>query len=132
MKAMSQAKARAIVAERAGGVCEVGIASVCQGRSAGLHHRRKRSAGGLWAPSNLLAACGDGTTGCHGWIEGHPKNARAKGWWIFTGDGAPDAVPLVMHANAMSRWWLLADDGSISPHLRPHSARPPDGLGSPS
>ena len=114
MSAMSQAKARAIVAVRSGDGCEVGIPGICAGYAQSVHHRRKRSAGGLWAPSNLLATCGDGTRGCHGWIEAHPKDAHLAGWWLRTGDGAPETVPLRMHANAMGRWWQLADDGSVT------------------
>lgn len=37
---------------------------------------------GINLPSNLLTLCGSGTTGCHGWVEGHPEWAKAQGWSV--------------------------------------------------
>ena len=50
-------------------------------------HRVARGMGGSrWAginlPSNLLTLCGSGTTGCHGWVEGHPLWAMGHGWAV--------------------------------------------------
>jgi hypothetical protein len=39
-----------------------------------MHHRRFRSQGGPWTPSNILHLCGDGTRGCHGRIT------KPDGW----------------------------------------------------
>jgi hypothetical protein len=47
-----------------------------------LHHRQLRSQGGKNVASNLIAACGSGTTGCHGFIHGHPKIAIEAGWIV--------------------------------------------------
>jgi len=48
-------------------------------------HRVARGMGGTRAawinqPANLLTLCGSGTTGCHGWVESHPKDATALGY----------------------------------------------------
>lgn len=37
-------------------------------------------------PRNLVALCGSGTTGCHGWIESHRELALAQGWLIASLD----------------------------------------------
>lgn len=57
------------------------------GRAVGrfsLHHRRMRSHpfDGLHEPSNLILLCGSGTTGCHGWVHAHPKEAMRDGWLV--------------------------------------------------
>jgi len=44
-----------------------------------LHHRQLRSQGGQNTAANLIALCGSGTTGCHGWVHAHPKSATALG-----------------------------------------------------
>jgi AhpD family alkylhydroperoxidase len=44
-----------------------------------LHHRQLRSQGGKNTAANLIALCGSGTTGCHGWVHAHPADARAVG-----------------------------------------------------
>ena len=110
----SQARGRLVVAARSGGGCEVGIEGVCQGAATNIHHRLKRSHGGTWAPSNLLALCGSGTTGCHGYIEAHPNYSRQFGYWIFTGDGEPNTVSVYLHAHTVPRWVLLDDEGSMT------------------
>lgn len=50
-------------------------------------HRVARGMGGsrleaINLPSNLLTLCGSGTTGCHGWVEHHPRWAQAHGWSV--------------------------------------------------
>ena len=47
-----------------------------------LHHRMKRGQGGTWSPANCVMVCGDGTRGCHGWIEGHPDAAAEEGFHV--------------------------------------------------
>lgn len=89
---------RRLVYARAGGRCEVGATMECQGRRGlfdpitgrSLHHRRPRRMGGTRAvdihdPSNLLAVCGNGTRGCHGWIESHRRAASEQGWLLASG-----------------------------------------------
>lgn len=54
----------------------------CGQRAANWHHRLPRSRGGPDDPINLVALCGSGTTGCHGWVEHHPEQARRDRWTI--------------------------------------------------
>jgi hypothetical protein len=51
------------------------------------HHRKAGQMGGRSGaehnqPSNLLALCGDGTRGCHGWVESHRALGYALGWLV--------------------------------------------------
>ena len=110
---MDEARAREIVAQRSEDRCEIAVPGVCRGIRRSVHHRRKRSQGGDWRPSNLLAACGDGTTGCHGYVEARPRWANEHGLWLFAGDGEPHEVSVFMRwANSRS-WYLLDDDGML-------------------
>lgn len=80
---------------RSGGRCEVGIPGECKGKATNRHHRRRRNInadGKADTLGNLLHLCGSGTTGCHGWITAHPRDARRFGWIILTTDD-PDLVP---------------------------------------
>lgn len=47
-----------------------------------VHHRLPRSRGGPHDLFNLVALCGDGTRGCHGWVEHNPEAAREDGWTV--------------------------------------------------
>lgn len=89
---------RRAVYARAGGRCEVGATLECRARRGlfdavtgrSLHHRRPRRMGGtrdvnIHDPANLLAVCGDGTRGCHGWIESHRREAYENGWLLNSG-----------------------------------------------
>lgn len=63
---------------RCDGMCER-----CETKPAGnVHHRLLKSRGGKDTPENCVAVCGTGTTGCHGWIHGHPAEATATGWMV--------------------------------------------------
>lgn len=102
---MKEADARRIVAERCGGRCER-----CGASEYTVHHRRKRSQGGPWLPSNLLAVCGHGTAGCHGLIEANPTWANGQGLWLFAGE-VPDQTPVILWGRGV----LLTDDGLYLP-----------------
>lgn len=111
---------RALVVERAGGACEL-----CReplGDVWSLHHRLPRRMGGTrrgWinSPSNLLAVCGTGTTGCHGYIEIHRVEALGCGWLLPDGQH-PDQVsvllprPTLRGHVARERW--LHPDGTYT------------------
>lgn len=114
---MIEAEARRIVRERSEGICEIVVPGICLKRAAGVHHRLKRSHGGAWAPSNLLDACGSGTTGCHGYTEAHPAWARDEGLWLMTGDGDPRDVSVHMRWMNAKSWWLLDDEGILEHDL---------------
>lgn len=65
-----------------------------------VHHRRPRRMGGdrrpeTSLPANLLAVCGSGSTGCHGWIENHRTAAHALGL-LLAADEVPAAVPVAL------------------------------------
>jgi hypothetical protein len=102
---MNETLCRRVVAERSGGVCEIRNLIVCQGRATNMSHRKARGQGGQWTPSNILHACGSGTTGCHGWAEREREEARAYGFLIFRSDD-PAQAP-VLHA---AHGWVLLDD----------------------
>lgn len=108
----TEKEARRIVTERAMGICELAIDHVCLGRMASVHHRVKRGQGGKWCPSNLLAACGDGTRGCHGYVEAHPDWAKTKGFWCTPDQDTTDTPAHMRWMNERS-WWRLDDEGML-------------------
>lgn len=92
---------------RAGYTCEV-----C-GRSPGtnLHHRVIKGMGGNGAewsdePWNLLAVCGTGTTGCHGYLHTHRRKAEEYGW-IVPREIHPGSVPAFVRTPGGRRQWVL-------------------------
>ena len=107
MKA-DEKRGRGIAKERSNGLCEVHISGVCTGVGQTVHHRKNRSQGGTWAPSNLLHLCGDGTRGCHGWITLNPLKSRDKGWSVRR-----CAEPSEERLLTWQGWVLFADDGGI-------------------
>lgn len=110
---MNEAQARDIVAVRSDNRCEIAVPLVCQGRRDSVHHRLKRGRGHEWAPSNLLAACGDGTRGCHGYVEANPTWAQSEGLWLMTGSGEPSEVAVHMRWHHQKSWWFLDDLGML-------------------
>lgn len=98
--------------ERADRLCEIRIPGICLGFANNAHHRLNRSQGGRNILSNLLLACGSGTTGCHGFITSNPAEARRKGWTTWSGD-VPRDVPVVYRGY----WARLDDEGNV--HLLP-------------
>lgn len=57
-------------------------------------------------PENLLAICGTGTTGCHGWLESHRLVAYTHGWLLRTGAHPAETPWRDNHDN----WWLPHGD----------------------
>lgn len=87
-------------------------------------HRQARGMGGtrrasVNAPSNLITLCGTGTTGCHGWVEAHPVEARANGWAVASWDN-PATTPVLT-----PRGWVLLDDDFCFEPLPDHRAVTP-------
>lgn len=105
---MNETKARRLVYERSGGVCEV--CAVRRGES--WSHRLPKGAGGPWTPSNGLHTCGDGTRGCHGWIESYRTRSYERGWALRRG-ADPLTVPAFTRLHG--GWVLLDDDGCLTP-----------------
>lgn len=64
--------------------------------------RRRESNG----PANLVLVHGSGTTGCHGWIEAHPREAERRGFRLRQ-LADPEVVP-VLYAGAV---WVRLDGG---------------------
>jgi len=99
-----EALARRLVADRAGGRCEL-----C-GKAGHLDwsHRRARKHGGPWAPSNGMHLC----RRCHSWAEHEPVLADAGGWRIVHRDPVPGEIPVWLGAGVIPcGWYLLGDDG---------------------
>lgn len=81
-------RARAAIYEVGGGRC-IG----CGDPNVTAQHRRARGMGGTsdvtrGHPANGVPLCGSGTTGCHGWTEAHPDEARLLGWRLDPGQDA--------------------------------------------
>lgn len=77
-----------------------------------IHHRRPRMMGGsknqeLHKSANLIALCGSGTTGCHGWVESHRLEARTFGYLIQKVESA-EKIPF---KDLNGDWWLIDNDG---------------------
>lgn len=98
-----------VVRARSGGLCE----ACGMRRAESVHHRKNRSQGGTWDPSNLMHLCGDGTRGCHGWIGDFPDRARDLGWSVKR-----DRVSAERAVRRRGSWVLLADDGRIAEVIR--------------
>ncbi|ALA06582.1 HNH endonuclease [Mycobacterium phage Lumos] len=104
--ASGEAYCRRVLKDRSGGFCE----RCTRWGHLTLHHRKKRSQGGLWTPDNCVLLCGHGTTGCHGWIEHHPDRAEAQGWHVRPWQ-EPSEVPVLWRGN---EWSLLTPEGTIN------------------
>lgn len=104
---MNEKTARARVAQRSGGVCEV-----CgSAQATNFHHRQNASQGGKWLPSNGLHLCGSGTTGCHGRVTANPVWARKHGWSVPSWDD-PRKIAIRLFAHGLV---LLDDQGRVEP-----------------
>jgi hypothetical protein len=68
-----EATTRRLVKERSQGRCEK-----CGQPAAQMHHRKNRSQGGRWEPSNTLHLC----LLCHLWCTEHPLLACSEGWSV--------------------------------------------------
>jgi hypothetical protein len=109
----TEKEARRIVTERSMGMCELALAGICEGRSAGVHHRIRRGQGGPWAAGNLLAACGSGTTGCHGTVERYPQRANELGLGLWSTQNYLQ-VPVQMRWMNEVSTWLIDDEGMLT------------------
>lgn len=102
---------RELVRVRFGGRC-----CRCGKDGATIHHRTPRALGGtkdpaINYPSNLLWVCGDGTRGCHGYIESHRTESYDQGWLVRHGR-RPATVPVHLWDG---RDVYLDDDGNSTP-----------------
>jgi hypothetical protein len=104
--AWSETYGRRVVMDRAGKSCEL-----CHGPGPlQWAHRRNRSHGGTWAPSNGLHLC----DACHRWTEKEAAKAAAGGWRIVHDDTDPLLVPVWLQSGPNPPgWWLLDDLGVL-------------------
>ena len=91
---------RLLVMSRSAFHCERCGKRLGEGEHVSVHHRTPRGMGGshderLNLMSNLMALCGSGTTGCHGWIEHNREEARQNGWLVSRGTDASTIPALV-------------------------------------
>lgn len=107
------AATRSLVIARAQGRCELRLEGVCRGKYENLAHRLPRRYQNH-RPSNLLALCGSGTLGCHGWITEHPSAAYPRGWALRDGANPATTPVLLRPANWWPAWWLLGDDATYT------------------
>ncbi|KPG13711.1 hypothetical protein AN911_00475 [Mycobacteroides immunogenum] len=104
---MNEKECRRIVYERAEGLCE----RCTRGSQITMHHRLKRGQGGPWSPENIVAVCGSGVTGCHGWIENHPDLASTEGFHVRPWED-PAEIPVLWRGTGLV---LLTNDGGFKP-----------------
>jgi hypothetical protein len=117
------AEVRRIMRERSGGICEVCAVAY----ATNLHHRKNRSQGGGHDPTNLLHLCGSGTTGCHGFITGHPKLSYEYGYSVRSRLD-PAAVPVRL----ARRGWTVLDPAGGYTSVAPTTDLPDPPAESPS
>lgn len=101
-----EAHGRRAVKARSGGICEI-----C-GNEPGQewHHRKNRSQGGTWAPSNGLHAC----RRCHRRVtDGTCPEYYTVGWCVKRDDD-PREVPVQIHIAGVSGLYLLDDQGDYT------------------
>ena len=104
---------RRVLAVRSGGVCEIGLVSVCLGQARDVHHRVRRGAGGRHGAaraasdrlSNLLHVC----RSCHEWVHANPAVSRGAGWLLGLGFGVP-GLAVVSYRGV---WRRLGDEGGV-------------------
>jgi hypothetical protein len=96
------ARERAALKSRSDGICEIcGVAAATN-----FHHRKNRSQLGGNNIANALHLCGSGTTGCHGMVTEHPRDAYTYGWSVRSGFNPADVKVL-----RRGTWVLLDDEG---------------------
>lgn len=111
---MNQTNARLFVQIRSAGDrylprrCEIRLPDICTGRATDWHHRKNRSQGGLWTPSNGLDLC----HACHMHITDTREEYFRMGWLVSRED-EPAEVPAVIYSMQYEygeRVALLLDD----------------------
>jgi hypothetical protein len=99
--AVSEEEARRIVYERSGRVCEL-----CGGHASEYSHRKARSQGGKWSPTNALHLCHN----CHAYCHAHPEEAYQQGWFVRSHDD-PAEQPVHITNWLGIGWYKLQDWG---------------------
>jgi hypothetical protein len=101
--------------ERAAYACEINGCELRGDRGEGwsLQHRMPRGEGGTASPrinlpSNLLVACGSGTTGCHGLIENQLRREAYVVGWLLRKCVCPEPFACE-HSPRRKQTWILRD-----------------------
>lgn len=86
----------------------------CGKQGDSIQHRIPRGMGGSKDPrinslSNLVMLCGDGTRGCHGYVESHRDEAYSTGWLVHRFED-PELVPL---EGMFGMEFRLLNDGTV-------------------
>lgn len=122
----TEEQGRLALAHRVGADPAAGIPGRCEGCGRPWNgqaaHRVFKSQGGLWHPAGLLALCGSGTQGCHGWAHHNRLLALGLGWELPPGsDPTQHAVWLRDPFDpTRARWVLLtvaADADGVRRHI---------------
>ena len=105
---------RIAVVLRSGYRCEICGGSLQGVDGMSVHHRKPRGMGGtvdikINNASNLMAICGSGTTGCHGWLESHREEAYEKGWLVHRYDDPAEVAVELMQGVRKVRLYLTDD-----------------------
>ncbi|MGF3055641.1 HNH endonuclease [Microbacterium sp. YY-01] len=118
-KGFSTSTVHRIVARDRGACVRCGllVAHLPRGVAWSVHHRRARGAGGtsvVWvnAASNGVVLCGSGTTGCHGWVESHQREAMTAGW-VVSMNGRLRADEVVVRHRVLGVGYLTDDGGWV-------------------
>ena len=96
------ADTRALVAERSGGRCEIGIVGKCTGAATDLHHRQARRSQRHDVANALHCCRRDHSDAAHG----QPALAMHMGW-IVSQYADPSTAPVNLHG----RWVTFTADG---------------------
>lgn len=116
---MSRSSAETAALERDGPTCRrCGV--WIEGQLGSLHHRKLR---GRATPKrdydlveNLVVLCGSGTSGCHGWAHGHPKDAHEEGWVCWTWEKPAERPCLTTYRTLVM---FLVDGTAVEDDLGP-------------
>lgn len=104
-----ESRGRRLVYRRAGGLCEI-----C-GRNTATewHHRKNRSQGGTWDPSNGLHVC----TACHRRVTNTngSKPLYYRLGWCVSREQDPAQVPVQINHGPTTGLYLLDNDGDYAP-----------------
>jgi 5-methylcytosine-specific restriction endonuclease McrA len=109
MKA-DERRARDLVYERSGSICEVCSAA----RAQHWHHRLDRSLGGKWQASNGIHACPP----CHLHVTspyGERREVCRRNGWVLETHETPALVPVLIRHGYIFDWYLLDDEGGLVP-----------------
>jgi hypothetical protein len=80
-----------------------------------IHHRILGNRKDVRA-SNLITLCGSGTTGCHGWVHAHPKEAQSGGYIVsrHARRDSTSQAPVFYGQTGRTGWFALGDNLTLT------------------